>query len=116
MKEYIIFKGVDHEIEFKGLRGKYFYMGAIGGVGSIFFCLVLVIIGIPSIIVFFILLLLLLISVSGTFHLNQKYGRWGMEKQPIQGRKSHFIHQRKPFHKIIPVQALLKHARKNEKK
>ena len=108
MKEFIIFKGVDHEIEFKGLRGKYFYLGAIGGVGSIFSCLILVIIGIPSIVVFLLLLLLLSATISAAFHLSKKYGRWGMEKQPVQERKPHFIHQKMPFHKIVPVKAVLK--------
>jgi Na+-transporting methylmalonyl-CoA/oxaloacetate decarboxylase gamma subunit len=116
MKEFTIFKGVDNEIEFKGLRGKYFYFGAIGGVGSIFSCLILVIIGIPSVIVFLLLILLLITSISAAFHFSQKYGRWGMEKQPIQKRKPHFIHQGKPFHKIIPALTVLKHPQKNERK
>jgi hypothetical protein len=112
MKEFIVFKGVDHEIEFKGLRGKYFYIGAIGGVGSIFICLLLVILGLPSVVVFLLLLLLLGGTVSAAFHLSKKYGRWGMEKQPIQERKPHFIHQGMPFHKIVPAKALLKHITK----
>lgn len=106
MKEFTVFKGIDHEIEFKGLRGKYFYMGAIGTIASIFFCLVLVIVGVPSLWVFLLLLGLLTGSITLAFHFSNKYGRWGMDKQPIQQRKPHFIHQRKPFHKMLATASI----------
>ena len=36
MKAYIIHRGVDNEIEFRGLRGKHFYYAAICVIATLF--------------------------------------------------------------------------------
>ena len=48
MKKYSIYRGIDNEIEFKGLRGRYFYHAAGGAVGFIMTTLLLHIVGVRS--------------------------------------------------------------------
>lgn len=119
VRQFIIIRGVDTEIEFRGLRGKYFYYCAGGCTGSIFVTLVLYILSFP-------LLLSLLVLVVGAgfslyyfYMLNNKYGRWGDVKQPVRSMKPGAVYQNNSFRQLIPRQAILTqlvHASRTKKK
>jgi Domain of unknown function (DUF4133) len=57
---YPVFRGVDNELEFRGLRGKYFYYAVAGAIGSIFLTLMLYILGVNVL-----LAMLLMVMVGG---------------------------------------------------
>lgn len=108
MKAYIIHRGVDNEIEFRGLRGKHFYSAAISVIGTLFLGLFLYMVGIPP------LLTLLLLGVGGSgalwyiFRNNKRYGRWGTVKQTVRAQKPNFVCQHHSFGQLIPVRPFAK--------
>lgn len=105
---YPIFRGVDNELEFRGLRGKYFYYAVGGVIGSIFLTLFLYIFGVNL----FLALLLMLATGGGavfyTYSANKKYGRWGDVKQPVRSLKPHYLYQTRSFGRIVAVKPLPK--------
>lgn len=103
MKSYPIYRGVDNEIEFRGLRGLYFYHAAGGLIASVFVTLLSYILGmsiLPAI-------LLLAVGSGGTliwsYTRNNRYGRWGAVKQQVQRLKPSFVCQYRSFNRLIPV-------------
>lgn len=105
---YPVFRGVDNELEFRGLRGKYFYYAVGGVIGSIFLTLLLYILGINL----FLALLLMVATGCGvlfyTYSANKKYGRWGDVKQPVRTLKPHFVYQTRPFRQLVAVKSFPK--------
>lgn len=100
---YPIFRGVDNELEFRGLRGKYFYYAVGGVIGSIFLTLVLYIVGVNLLVA-----LVLLVATGGgalgyAYSANKKYGRWGDVKQPVRTLKPHFVSQTRSFRQVVDV-------------
>lgn len=108
MKFYAIHRGVDNEIEFRGLRGKHFYYAAICVIATLFMGLFLYMVGMPPV-----LTLAFLGVVGGAtlwfiFRNNKRYGRWGDVKQSVRAQKPHFVCQYQSFQHLIPVQQLAK--------
>ncbi len=108
MKAYTIHRGVDNEIEFRGLRGKHFYYAAICVIGTLFLGLFLYMLGVPP------LLTLLFLSMAGSgtlwfiFRNNKRYGRWGNVKQSVRSQKPSFVCQYQSFGQLIPVRQFTK--------
>lgn len=107
MKSFPVYRGADNEIEFRGLRGVYFYYAAAGLITSVFTTLFGYILGAPILLA----MLSLLVGGSGTlfwcYSRNNRYGRWGAVKQPIQQTKPSFICQHQSFNRLIPVRNTL---------
>ena len=105
---YPVFRGVDNELEFRGLRGKYFYYAVGGVIGSIFVTLLLYILGVNL----FLALLLMVATGSGVlfymYSANKKYGRWGDVKQRVRSLKPHFVYQTRPFRQLVDVKSFPK--------
>jgi hypothetical protein len=108
MKYYTIHRGVDNEIEFRGLRGKHFYHAAICVIATLFLGLFLYMVGVPP------LLTLTFLSVAGSsalwliFRNNKRYGRWGAVKQTVRAHKPHFVCQYQSFGQLIPYRRFAK--------
>jgi hypothetical protein len=107
VRQFIIIRGVDTEIEFRGLRGKYFYYCAGGCIGSIFLTLVLYILSFPVLVALLVLVLGSGFSVYYCYTLNNKYGRWGDVKQPVRSMKPDAVYQNNPFRQLLPPQRVL---------
>ena len=103
MKSYSIYRGVDNEIEFRGLRGQHFYYAAGGLIASVFLTLFSYIIGLPILLA----MLLLALGAGGTltwcFTQQGRYGRWGTVKQKVQRLKPSFVCQYQSFNRLVPV-------------
>jgi hypothetical protein len=108
MKLYSIHRGVDNEIEFKGLRGKHFYSAAICVIVTLFLGFVLYMVGVPP---FFTIVFLSLLGGGALWYVfrnNKRYGRWGDVKQRVQRYKPHFVCQYQSFGKLVSVRPFIK--------
>ena len=101
MKSYTIYRGVDNEIEFKGLRGKYFYFSIGGAIGTIILTFILYLLGLPIILVMIILALGLAAVYFLSYHYNGLYGRWGAEKLKVKQLQPKYIIRRDSYEKLI---------------
>lgn len=87
MAEYNINKGISRSVEYKGLKAQYLFLFA-GGLMSIFVIFVIMyIIGIPQWFCIGFGIISASILVWLTFHLNAKYGEFGLMK--LQAVKYH---------------------------
>ncbi|AFK05589.1 conjugative transposon protein TraF (plasmid) [Emticicia oligotrophica DSM 17448] len=84
MIEYKINRGVENEIEFKGLKGKYVYIFSIGIGASLFGGIFLTIIGLPNIVSSILAGIGIIGSTVYAFQQNKIYGRWGRDKKLAQ--------------------------------
>ncbi|HEV7347389.1 DUF4133 domain-containing protein [Telluribacter sp.] len=91
MKKYSIYRGVDNEIEFKGLRGQYFYYAAGGGVGCIMTALFLHILGVPILVNILFLVGGLLTAYLVPTAYNKSHGRWGFDKLPVRRLQPRYV-------------------------
>lgn len=96
-----VIKGVDDEIEFKGFKGRYFYLLAGVILGLLFLTFFLYMIGFSS----FLLILFSVIAGVGAYMyikiLMDKNGKWGHIHQQHIHRKPNFLLHNKPFYKLI---------------
>lgn len=81
MTEYSINRGVENEIEFKGLKGKYVYILSLGIGTSLFGGIFLTIIGLPNIASSILAGIGIISSTAYAFRQNKKNGRWGRDKK-----------------------------------
>jgi hypothetical protein len=105
---YPILRGVDNELEFRGLRGKYFYYAVAGVIGGIFLALLLYIVGINLLVAFALMVLTAGGSLIYVFSANKTYGRWGTVKQPVRRLKPHYVYQNRSFRQLISVHSFPK--------
>lgn len=86
MVAFEINRGVENEIEFRGLRGKYVYYTALGIGLSIFLGIFLSIFGLPN----FIMVVFVTTGIGGStywgYNENKKYGKWGRTKLEAQSK------------------------------
>lgn len=108
MKSFPVFRGVDNEIEFRGLRGKYFYYAAIGIIASIFLTLFLYIIGLNTLIAISVLLISAGSTLFYTYDANKRHGRWGENKLAVKNHKPFFVYQNHSFARLIEIRTLSK--------
>lgn len=101
MAEYSINKGIGRNPEFKGLTSMYLFVfaGGLLGVFVVFVVMYMAGIGQWTCIGFGVSSASLL--VWGTFHLNAKYGEWGLTK--LQARHNHprYIINRRSFRRLF---------------
>lgn len=87
MVEYTINKGIGRPAEFKGLKAGYLFL-FVGGLLAVFIITVVIyMIGIPQMICVGFGVLSGSVLVWATFHLNGKYGQYGLMK--VQATKDH---------------------------
>ncbi len=101
MAEYSINKGIGRNAEFKGLKSQYLFV-FVGGLLGIFIVFVIMyMIGINQLVCILIGVTLASVLVWGTFHLNGKYGEYGLLK--LQALQSHprFIINRKKIRSLF---------------
>lgn len=106
MKSFSVFRGVDNEIEFRGLRGRYFYYAAIGIIVSIFLTLFLYIIGLNTLIAISVLVIGSAGTLYYTYDANKRHGRWGETKLAVKNHKPFFVCQNRSFSRLIEVKTL----------
>lgn len=101
MKRYSIYRGIDNEIEFKGLRGRYFYYAAGGAVGFIMTTLLLHILGVPILFNIVFLGSGLVASYLIPTSYNKSHGRWGFDKLPVRSLQPKHIVRYKSIRSIV---------------
>lgn len=96
-----VIKGVDDEIEFKGFKGRYFYL-LIGVIlGLLFLTFLLYIIGFSS---FLLIFFAIIIGVGAYMYIKflmDNNGKWGHIHRQHKSRKPNFLLHNKPFYKQI---------------
>lgn len=94
--EYSINKGIGKPAEFRGLKSQYLFIFA-GGLLSVFVLFVILyMIGIDQTICIGFGVVSASILVWGTFHLNEKYGEFGLMKlQAIRNHPKYIINRKR---------------------
>lgn len=108
MKKYNIYRGIDNEIEFKGLKGQYFYYAAGGAGCSVFLSLIFHMIGLPIIVSLVFLLIGFSASYFVTTHFNKSHGKWGFNKLPVISLQPRYVVRRKSIRNIVKVRTVKK--------
>lgn len=101
MVEFNINKGIGRPAEFKGLIAQYLFI-FVGGLLAVFIVTVVIyMIGIPQMICVGFGLISGSVLTWATFHLNGKYGRYGLMK--VQATKNHprYISNRRRFGRLF---------------
>ena len=101
MAEYSINKGIGRSPEFKGLKSMYLFVFA-GGLLAVFVIFVVMYMagaGQWTCIAFGVLSASLL--VWGTFHLNAKFGEYGLMKLQVRGSHPRYIINRRAFFRLF---------------
>lgn len=96
-----VIKGTDDELEFKGFKGRYLYMLAIGTISLIMLTFLLFAIGFSSLIL---LVIFFSFGIGMYFYvkiLMNRYGKWGHIQSKHKGAKPHALIQNMPFYKMI---------------
>ena len=101
MAVYQINKGIGRSPEFKGLRSGYLFIFAGGLLAILIAFMVLYMAGVNQWICIALGVVSASVLVWATFHLNAKYGEWGLMK--IQAARNHprYIINRKRFLRLI---------------
>ena len=97
MAVYQINKGIGRSPEFKGLRSQYLFIFAGGLLAVLIAFMVLYMVGVNQWICIALGVISASVLVWAPFHLNAKYGEWGLMK--MQAAKNHprYIINRKRF-------------------
>ncbi|MCY7358446.1 MAG: DUF4133 domain-containing protein [Rudanella sp.] len=90
-------------IEFRGLRGLYFYYAAGGLITSVFATLLGYILGAPVLVAILLLFLGSGSTLLWCYTRNNRFGRWGAVKQKVHQLKPQFVCQYQSFNRLIPV-------------
>ena len=101
MAEYSINKGIGRSVEYKGLKAQYLFIFAGGLLGMFVVFVIMYVIGISQWFCIGFGITVTSILVWLTFHLNAKYGEWGLMK--IQAVRNHprYIISRKRFLRLV---------------
>ena len=105
MAEYGINKGVDRDVEFKGLRAQYLFIFAGGLLGVFILFVAMYLAGIPTAVCIAIGLVLGTALVAFTFYLNGKYGAHGLMKALAARRYPRRIIHRKRIQRLLGYRA-----------
>lgn len=98
--KYIVNRGVGKSVEFKGLKAQYLFIFSIGLFMIIFLVMVLYMGGINQVFCIIFGIFATSILVYLVFHLNQKYGEYGLMKLAARKRHPDFIINRKSISKL----------------
>ena len=102
MAEYSINKGIGKPAEFKGLKSQYLFIFAGGLLGVFIVFVIMYMIGISQIICIGFGVVTAGTLVWGTFHLNDKYGEFGLMKIQAVGNHPDFSINRRQIIQLIP--------------
>ncbi len=95
MASYTINKGIGNPPEFKGLTSQYLFIFASGLLSEFILFVILYLAGIPTWICIAFAVISATILVFTVFHLNKKYGRFGLMKLLATRQHPRFIINRK---------------------
>lgn len=101
MAEYSINKGIGKPAEFKGLKSQYLFIFAGGLLGVFIVFVIMYMIGISQVICIGFGVVTAGTLVWGTFHLNDKYGEFGLMKIQAVGNHPDFIINRRRIIQLI---------------
>lgn len=101
MAVYQINKGIGRSPEFKGLRSQYLFIFAGGLLAILIAFMVLYMAGVNQWICIVLGVISASVLVWATFHLNAKYGEWGLMKMQAAKNHPHYIISRKRFLRLI---------------
>lgn len=101
MAEYGINKGVDRDVEFKGLRAQYLFIFAGGLLGVFILFVAMYLAGIPTAACIATGLVAGTALTGFTFHLNRKYGAHGLMKALAARRYPRRIIHRKRIQRLL---------------
>ena len=104
MAEYPVNKGIGRSPEFKGLKSQYLFIFA-GGLLAVFVLFVIMyMIGIDQWICIGLGVVSASVLVWATFHMNAKYGEWGLMKlQALHNHPRYIINRRKFLRLFSPT-------------
>ena len=104
MANYPINKGIGRSPEFKGLKSRYLFIFA-GGLLALFVVFVIMYMaGIDQWVCIGFGGISASVLVWATFHMNTKYGEWGLMKlQALRSHPRHIINRRKFLRLISPI-------------
>ncbi len=101
MAFYSINKGIGRSPEFKGLRGQYLFIFAGGLLVVLIAFMVLYMAGVNQWICIALGVISASVLVWVTFHLNAKYGEWGLMKMQAVRNHPRYIINRKRFLRLV---------------
>lgn len=101
MAVYQINKGIGCSPEFKGLRSQYLFIFAGGLLAILIAFMVLYMAGVNQWICIVLGVISASVLVWATFHLNAKYGEWGLMKMQAVRNHPRYIINRKRFLRLI---------------
>ena len=97
MNSYNINKGIGRTVEFKGLKAQYLFIFAGGLLGTLILVMILYMAGVNQWICIALGVISASVLVWATFHLNAKYGEWGLMKMQAARNHPRYIINRKRF-------------------
>lgn len=99
--EYNVNKGIGRPAEFKGLKAGYLFL-FVGGLLAVFIITVVIyMIGLPQMICVGFGVLSGSVLVWATFHLNGKYGQYGLMKVQARGNHPRYISNRRRIGRLF---------------
>lgn len=101
MAEYSINKGIGKPAEFRGLKSQYLFIFAGGLLGVFIVFVIMYMIGISQVICIGFGVITAGTLVWGTFHLNDKYGEYGLMKLQAIGNHPRYIINRRRINQLI---------------
>ncbi len=103
--QYTINKGIGSSVEFKGLKAQYLFIFAGGLLSEFILFVILYMIGIAQWVCILFGVVSASVLVWGTFHLNARYGEYGLMKLAAARRHPRYlIHRKSVYHMFIKPQ------------
>lgn len=99
--EYNINKGIGKSVEFKGLRAQYLFIFAAGLLAVFVVFVIMYMMGIDQWICIGFGVVAASVLVWLTFHLNAKYGEYGLMKLLAKRQHPRYLINRKPVHRLF---------------
>ncbi len=101
MARYEINKGIGRNPEFKGLKSQYLFLFAGGLLGIFILFVVMYMAGVNQWFCIGIGLFMATALVGGVFHLNARYGEWGLMKLRVQRQIPYYLLNRRRIDKLL---------------
>jgi hypothetical protein len=105
---YSINKGIGYPAEFKGLKSQYLFIFAGGLLGLFVVFVVMYMAGVNQWICIAFGIISALILVYGTFHLNKKYGEYGLMKQQARRNHPRYVISRRTISRLFNYELKIK--------
>lgn len=92
---YNINKGIGRSVEFQGLKAQYIFLFAGGLLGVFVLVVIIYMLGVSQLLSIALGVLLALALVGLVFHLNARYGEYGLMKALAKRQHPHYLRHRK---------------------